>query len=181
MVIFDNDEGFLLPDTGVSVNENVGTLLFAIARSGASNRAASVDYATANGTAVAGSDYSAVSGTLTWAAGDSDFKTIEIPITNDQDDENERELHRFAFESNGRSSIGGKLNRFRHHRGRRHGWRRRGAAAAAGRQASNCWRCSDYSTHLPCPRGDGLPTRPRSEIEPPTRGFSVAAAPRGGS
>ena len=89
MIIFDNDEGFLLPDTAVSVNENVGTLQFAIARSGASNRAASVDYSTANGTAVAGSDYSAVSGTLTWAAGDSEFKTIEIPITDDQDDEND--------------------------------------------------------------------------------------------
>ena len=89
MIIFDNDEGFLLSDTTVSVDENAGTLQFSIVRSGASNRAASVDYATADGTAVAGSDYSAVSGTLTWAAGDSEFKTIEIPITDDQDNDND--------------------------------------------------------------------------------------------
>jgi uncharacterized delta-60 repeat protein len=89
MIIVDNDEGFLLPDTAASANENVGTLQFAIERSGDLNRAASVDYATANGTAVAGSDYSAASGTLTWAAGDSGFKTIEISIINDPDDEND--------------------------------------------------------------------------------------------
>ncbi len=41
-----------------------------------------VDYATSDGTATAGSDYTSTSGTLTFAAGES-VKTIQVPITND--------------------------------------------------------------------------------------------------
>ncbi len=41
-----------------------------------------VDYATANGTATAGSDYTAVSGTLTFAPGET-AKTIAVPIADD--------------------------------------------------------------------------------------------------
>ncbi len=89
MIIVDNDEGFRLRATSVSVNENADAVQILVERSGASNTAASVDYSTANGTAIAGSDYSATSGTLTWAAGDPEsIKAIEIPITDDQDDEN---------------------------------------------------------------------------------------------
>ncbi len=88
MIIKDNDEGFGFRDATVSVNEG-GFLQIEVARSDASNRAASIDYSTANGTAVAGSDYSAASGTLTWAAGDASFKTFEMRITDDQDDEND--------------------------------------------------------------------------------------------
>src|SRR5207248_2811742 len=36
-----------------------------------------------NGTATAGSDYTAASGTLSWAAGDTVAKTFTISITND--------------------------------------------------------------------------------------------------
>ena len=83
-----SDEGFLLRATSVSVDENADTVQILVERIGASNTAASVDYSTVNGTANAGSDYSATSGTLTWAAGDPEaIKTIEIPITDDPDDE----------------------------------------------------------------------------------------------
>jgi hypothetical protein len=41
-----------------------------------------VKYATANGTAKSTSDYKSVSGTLTWAIGDSSIKTITVPIVN---------------------------------------------------------------------------------------------------
>ncbi len=85
----DNEAGFLLSRAAISVSESGGSVQIEVTKSDASNRAASVDFATADGTAVAGSDYSAASGTLTWAAGDSEPKTIEIPITNDQDDEND--------------------------------------------------------------------------------------------
>ncbi len=46
----------------------------------------SVQYATADGTAKAGSDYTATSGTLTFAAGES-VKTIAVPILADRLDE----------------------------------------------------------------------------------------------
>ncbi len=88
MIIHDNEAGFRLSNAAISVNENGGTLQIMVGKVDALNRAASVDFATANGTAVAGSDYSAASGTLTWGAGDAGPKTIEIPITNDQGHEN---------------------------------------------------------------------------------------------
>jgi hypothetical protein len=54
-----------------------------VARSGGSSGAASVDFATLDGTALGGSDYTATTGTLTWGDGLSGNKTISIPITDD--------------------------------------------------------------------------------------------------
>jgi len=48
----------------------------------ASASTVTVDYATADGTAVAGSDYAAQTGRLTFAPGES-VKTVEVPILND--------------------------------------------------------------------------------------------------
>jgi hypothetical protein len=45
--------------------------------------AASVSYSTGGGTATPGSDYTPVSGTLSWGAGDSGSKTISVPIAAD--------------------------------------------------------------------------------------------------
>src|SRR5262249_33453103 len=44
----------------------------------------SVDFATANGTAQAGSDYTAANGTLTFAAGAAGTKTVSVAVTGDQ-------------------------------------------------------------------------------------------------
>jgi len=54
-----------------------------VTRSGGSSGVASVDYATADGTAVAGTDYPGMTGTLTYADGVSGNQTISIPITDD--------------------------------------------------------------------------------------------------
>lgn len=54
-----------------------------VTRSGGSSGAASVDYATSDGTAIAGTDYPATSGTLTFADGVSGNQTISIPVTDD--------------------------------------------------------------------------------------------------
>lgn len=69
----------------VSVAEgNAGTtnLVFTVTRTGGSDGAATVDFATANGTASAGSDYAAQSGTLTFADGETS-KTITVAVTGD--------------------------------------------------------------------------------------------------
>ena len=47
----------------------------------------SVNFATADGTATAGSDYTGEIGTLNWANGDTADKTFTVPITNDDRDE----------------------------------------------------------------------------------------------
>jgi len=52
-------------------------------RSGGSNGAAGVSYATSNGTAAAGSDYTDAGGTLSWTDGDAANKTFAVSITND--------------------------------------------------------------------------------------------------
>jgi predicted extracellular nuclease len=52
----------------VSVNEAAGTMTFTVTRTNVAPVAFTVDYATANGTATAGSDYGAASGTLSFTA-----------------------------------------------------------------------------------------------------------------
>ena len=52
-----------------------------VQRLGGVGGAVSVDYQTSDGTATGGSDYTARSGTLTWAAGDSADKTFTVPVT----------------------------------------------------------------------------------------------------
>jgi hypothetical protein len=66
------------------VEGNTGTknAVFTVTRSGSSTGSVRVNYATANGTATAGSDYRAVGGRLTFAAGETS-KTISVPIIGD--------------------------------------------------------------------------------------------------
>ena len=65
-----------------SVNEVSNAVTLNVTRTGGSSGVASVTYATANGTATAGSDYAAQSGMLTWADGDAGNRTVTIPIYN---------------------------------------------------------------------------------------------------
>ena len=57
-----------------------------------SNKAVTVQYATANGTATAGADYSAASGTLTFAPGET-TKTITVAVMNDSMSEGGEDFH----------------------------------------------------------------------------------------
>jgi hypothetical protein len=63
-----------------SVNETAGVATIAVTRSGGSTGAVTVHYATADGTAAAGVNYTAVSGTLSWANGDSSTKSFTVPV-----------------------------------------------------------------------------------------------------
>ena len=65
-----------------SVNENGGTATITVTRTGGSNVPVSVNYATSNGTATAGSDYTATSGTLNFGVGETS-KTFTVPIIDD--------------------------------------------------------------------------------------------------
>jgi hypothetical protein len=69
------------PSADVVVREGAGTATVTVERLSA-HLGARVDYATANGTAVAGTDYDARSGTLLFAAGET-TKTISIPLRDD--------------------------------------------------------------------------------------------------
>ena len=62
------------------------TIGFAVSLSRAASGTVTVDYATADGTATAGEDYSSTSGTLTFAAGET-AKTVSVPVLDDVVDE----------------------------------------------------------------------------------------------
>lgn len=65
-----------------TVGEEAGSVAVTLTRTGVSNRATTVSYSTSNGTASGGSDYTAVAGTVTFAAGETS-RTIHVPILRD--------------------------------------------------------------------------------------------------
>lgn len=69
--------------TAYFINENVIDVTVSATRMGGSNGVVTVDYAATDGTATAGQDYVAASGTLTFADGDAATKTFKISITDD--------------------------------------------------------------------------------------------------
>lgn len=80
-----NDDAPKLAISGASLTEsNSGTkaFTFTVKLSAPSTNSVTVKYATANGTAIAGSDYTAASGTLTFAAGVTS-KTITVYVKGD--------------------------------------------------------------------------------------------------
>jgi aryl-phospho-beta-D-glucosidase BglC (GH1 family) len=64
-----------------TVQQTAGSVTVTATRSGSSGAAASVSYATANGTATAGQNFTAQSGTLIWAAGDATARNIVVPFS----------------------------------------------------------------------------------------------------
>lgn len=68
-----------------AVEEGDTVVQVSVTRTGGTDGAASVSYATSDGTATAGADYTATTGTLNWAAGDGATKTIGIPVLEDTD------------------------------------------------------------------------------------------------
>lgn len=85
-----------------SVAENGGAAVLTVARTGGSSGAASVNYATVAGTALAGGDFTAVSGTLNWADGETTSKTISVTIL---DDANAESSETFAVSLSGASGA----------------------------------------------------------------------------
>ena len=63
-----------------TVAENGGVATVTVRRVGGSFGAVSVNYATGNGTGVAGTDYTAATGMLSWTGGDAADKTFSVPI-----------------------------------------------------------------------------------------------------
>ncbi|NQD36981.1 choice-of-anchor B family protein [Permianibacter sp. IMCC34836] len=72
-----------------SVAENAGTVTLTVQRFEGSVGAASIHYQTEDGSALAGSDYDAASGTLNWAGGDASSKTITVTLRDDSSVEND--------------------------------------------------------------------------------------------
>ncbi|HEX4332104.1 MAG TPA: FG-GAP-like repeat-containing protein [Usitatibacter sp.] len=70
-------------DPSYTVSEGAGSITLNVGRNVGSTGAISVAYSTASGTATSNVDFTATSGTLTWATGDTSNRIIVVPITQD--------------------------------------------------------------------------------------------------
>jgi len=68
--------------TGYVVNENAGSVVVTVTRSGNTTQATTINYATSNGSATQPSDYTSTSGSLQFAPGET-VKTFIVPVIND--------------------------------------------------------------------------------------------------
>ena len=67
--------------SGYSAQQTAGNVTFTVKRTSSAKGAVTVQYATVNGSGVAGRDYTAKAGTLRWNDGDSSAKTVSVPIS----------------------------------------------------------------------------------------------------
>lgn len=80
---FDAHAGFFdLPVTRQKVSKTAGSTSVTINRFGGVTGAVSVNFATSDSSALAGTHYQPTNGTLTWADGDLAPKTVTVPILN---------------------------------------------------------------------------------------------------
>jgi len=107
VTITDNDTAGQLRFSAskYSVNENAGTATVTVTRSRGAASGVSVDYTTSDGTAQAGLDYVAGSGTLTFAAAQTS-QTFVIPITNDTLAEGNETVNLTLTNPTGGASLG---------------------------------------------------------------------------
>jgi hypothetical protein len=82
VTILDNDSAPVFSIANVSVNEASGTASVIVSRAGASEATQTVNVATANGSAVAGSDYVAATTTLSFGAGQT-TATFAVTLIDD--------------------------------------------------------------------------------------------------
>jgi len=94
----------------ITVNEGIGNASFTVSLNKAAEGDVTVDYATAAGTAAAGSDYTSTSGTLTINAGGT-TGTISVPITDDTLVEVAEDLFVLLSNPNAISVIGDNMGR----------------------------------------------------------------------
>jgi hypothetical protein len=82
MRIYDNDTGPYFSSATLYTVEDIGWVMIRVNRGDDGDQPVTVDYLTVDGTAVAGTDYTAANGTLSFAGGEA-FKEIPVVILND--------------------------------------------------------------------------------------------------
>ena len=83
VTLVDNESVISFAANSFVVSENGGAAIIVLTRTGGSNDTVSVQFQTTTGTATPFVDYTPVTNTVIWAAGDLTPKTILIPILND--------------------------------------------------------------------------------------------------
>jgi Ca2+-binding RTX toxin-like protein len=88
------------------VNEGAGNATITVTRTGGSSGPVSVSYATSDGTATEGADYSFSQGVLSWGAGDSSNKSFQVSILNDTDPEGDETINLTLSNPDGGATLG---------------------------------------------------------------------------
>ena len=107
-----NDDAVAVPGTlklsapSYSVGEAGPTVTLTVTRTGGSDGAVGVHFTTGNGTALAGSDFTAAAGTLSWLSGDASPRTIVIPITDDAAHESDESFYLTLSLPTGGAALG---------------------------------------------------------------------------
>ncbi|MFO0823962.1 MAG: choice-of-anchor M domain-containing protein [Gemmataceae bacterium] len=101
-----NVGAFSFDPAAITVNEGAGTATVTVNRTGGSDGRVTVQYATSNGTAMSGSDYTATSGTLTFNDQETQ-KTFSVPIIDDAVIGEPDETINLTLSAPGPSSIAG--------------------------------------------------------------------------
>jgi hypothetical protein len=90
----------------VTVAEDGGPATVTVSRTGGGEGAVSVNYACSDGTAIDGSDYTAMTGTLSWADGEEGEKTFTVAIADDEDVEGDETVTLTLSNLTGMASLG---------------------------------------------------------------------------
>ena len=110
VTIIETDTSTLSADPA-EAPESGGALVFEVTLSRSSTSDVTVDYATSDGPgsagARAGSDYTAASGTLRFAAGSSAARRIVVDVMDDAEDEEEEETFRLTLRNARHASLAG--------------------------------------------------------------------------
>ncbi len=93
--------------TSTQVRENSGSFVVRLQRTGGYAGAVSVQYATRDGTATAGGDYQATSGTLNWPAGDTTERTLSVSVNSDSASEGDETFSIQLSNAGGNAAIDG--------------------------------------------------------------------------
>ncbi len=129
---------------GYQVSETAGTATISVQRTGDTSSAATVHFATSDGSATAGADYTAVSGTLTFLAGQI-TRTFTVPILADVLCDGDETVNLTLSSPGGGSVLG-----------------RRSAAVLTILDPASCINFSDAAYHVGENHGPALITVARS-------------------
>lgn len=105
LTIRNDDATVQFTQSDFTIAENAGTATITISRLGNNDGIISVDYTTEDGTAVSGIDYTAVSGTLTFAASEMS-RSFTIPILDDNELEGGETVNLTLSNPTGNASLG---------------------------------------------------------------------------
>ncbi|MCV6620756.1 MAG: autotransporter domain-containing protein [Cellvibrionaceae bacterium] len=92
------------------INEDAGTATITISRSGGTNGAISVNYASSDDTAKAGEDYNSSTGSLSWANGEGEDKSFTVTVNADIINEPTETVILTLSNPTGSATLGGQAN-----------------------------------------------------------------------